>query len=323
MDDHETEIRIDERLPFQTLHGESLQVDVGTVSRVGSGPVRARLRVDYETWERAVELGCFHLDSVTERPSLSPGRQVELRVRLRTAVDATLQTDLSGVKQRLIGDDDSPDETTRPVDALRQTASWYATGILQTVGFPDGMESALGNGASASVGVDTRWDDFFTVADDRPAEVATYVTDYFDGEEWSYELVEAGIYEIELSLGDRGRFSLYVYADEEERVCSLYAVHPDSVPRGARADVTDLLASRNYELERGAFGLDPASGDVRYRLRLLPDEESFAEGFDRAVSAMSSVFDEIAEHVEEVTDHADEVTDHADEVTDHADETVD
>jgi hypothetical protein len=297
MDESAPVVRLQQQRQFTTLHGRPLTATVGEIRRDGSGAVHATLLLDYETWRTAVEQGSFHLDDVAERPSLDTGEDVELRVRLRSAVTPTLPDDLADVTER----------RSDPTDPLWHTASWFVTGILQTVslpeelglpadlGLPEEFGAALSGGAAASVGVDTSWKSFFA-GDDTPDSVRTYVTDYFDADDWTYDRLEAGLIQIDVTLGEDSGFSVYVYTDDETRECLLYAVHSHSVPEDARATVATLLATRNYELEYGSFGLNAASGEVRFRHHVRPDEESFAEAFDATVSTMSSVFGEISEH---------------------------
>lgn len=290
-------VRLRQRQQFDTLTGGPLRVTVGEVQRADSGAVEGRFRLSYDAWQTALDRGCFHLDAVTERPGVDPGDDVELRVRLRDAATTHCPTDLEALDDRL-GD---------PTDPLWHTAAWYATGVLHTVDVPEEFDDALGAAASASVGVETTWQSFFAPEEDRPDSVAAYVREYFDEDGWDYEVLERGAFAIDVSLPSGGSFSVYVYTDDDARSCSVYAVHPDTVPQSARDEVDRLLATRNYELETGAFGVNAASGEVRFRNCVSPDDEPFARAFDDAVAAMSSVFADVRDAIAAAGDG--EVTD--------------
>lgn len=301
-------VRLRQRQQFDTLTGGPLRVTVGEVQRADSGAVEGRFQLSYDAWQTALDRGCFHLDAVSERPGVDPGDDVELRVRLRDAATTHCPTDLEVLEDRL-GD---------PTDPLWHTAAWYATGVLHTVDVPEEFGDAIGAAASASVGVETTWQSFFAPDEDRPDSVTAYVREYFDEDGWDYEVLERGAFAIDVSLPSGGSFSVYVYTDDDARSCSVYAVHPDTVPQSARDEIDRLLATRNYELETGAFGVNAASGEVRFRNCVSPDDEPFARAFDDAVAAMSSVFAEVREAVAAADDGV--VNDSASGVTEATDE---
>lgn len=275
MDDTTDTVQIDETLQFSPLYGEPLSVAVSEVSR-DDGDVLASFELDYDTWMRAQEGGAFHLDGVSDAPELGPGRRVELRAQLRPALAGTLD-EIDELRGRFV---DSG-------DPVRQTESWFATAIMQAVEMPDGLD--FGAGGATVMGVETDWDGFF---DDDREVVRDYVTDHFESQGWEYEFLDDTLIRVEITMGGRP-LPVYIYADQDGRECLIYSVHPKSIPEEERDHVSRLLAMRNYEVERGAFGLNPADGEVRFRLRAFPDRESFGEVLDRNVSAMAGIFDEL------------------------------
>jgi hypothetical protein len=179
-----------------------------------------------------------------------------------------------------------------PVDPLRHTESWFATGILQQVELPTEFDGIVEPDAAASVGVNTVWNEFL---DGTGANsVIEQITAFFDDEN-AYERPEEDLVQAEIAIRDDRQLSLYIYADEETRECQIYSVHPKQIPESARPAVSQVLATRNFELERGSFGLNPADGTVRFRLNVSVEEESVVDAINTNLSAMRSVFETIWE----------------------------
>lgn len=279
-------VDIEQRFQFRTLEGAEVPVDVATIkrNRAGDGVITASLFLTYESWGVAVEHGCFHLDETTERPDLDPDRKVELSVRLRPALATTAPDELWKLDRRM----------SAAEDPLRHTEAWYVTSIRQEIQMPGALAETLDISASASVGVDTDWAEYLTAS--GPDTVLEQITAHLN-DEYPYDIPEAKMVKATVPLGQDRDLSLYVYADEQARECTVCAVHPDRVPDQAREEVTRLLARRNFELERGSFGLNPADGTVRFRYRERVDAGSVAEAVTRSVSAMKSVYDPIQQCV--------------------------
>lgn len=281
MDDETATVSMDETVEFTSLVGESFPVTLADLRRSADGDeVQATFVADYDTWTQITEQGAFHVDDVDERPELHPARDVKLQVRLRPRLHEHLPEDLADVSDRV----------DAPTDPLWETAAWFVTAIVPALDRGEDMGAGVSTGV-AQVGLRTDWAEFFTEDDDRSANTA--VTDHFEAEGWEYAEPESDLVEIEITM--RGQsFPVYIYTDGEERVCRLYAVHPDSVPEANWPALTQTLATRNYELERGAFGLNGMDGTVRYRRRADLERESIGEAFDATVSAMVSIYDDVA-----------------------------
>lgn len=281
MNDDIATVEMDETVEFTTLAGESFPLTLATLQRSADGDqVHATLVADYDTWMQIADEGAFHLDDVDDRPELHPDRGVQLQVRLRPRLLDRLSDDLSAVT----------DLVSQPTDPLWQTSAWFVTAIVPALDRSDDVDAEVSSGI-AQIGLHTDWAEFFSEDDDRSASAA--VTDHFESEGWEYEEPESDLVEIEITM--RGQsFPVYIYTDGEERVCRLYAVHPDTVPEPNWPALTQTLATRNYELERGAFGLNRMDGSVRYRRRADLERESIGEAFDATVSAMVSIYDDVA-----------------------------
>ena len=279
MDESTDTVQIGEELQFTPLYGNSLAVTVREGSRGDGQEIFTTFELDYDAWMLACEGGAFHLDGVSDLPEFGPGREVELRAQLRPALARTID-EVSELRGRFA---DSG-------DPVRQTESWFVTAIMQAAE----LSEKMGSGTATVLGVETDWEGVF---DDDREVVREYVTDHFDSQGWEYELLDDTLVRVEITMGGRP-LSVYIYTDQDGRECLIYSVHPKRVPEEERDHVTQLLAMRNYEIERGAFGLNPADGEVRFRLRAFPDREPFGELLDRNVSAMASIFDELWERGE-------------------------
>lgn len=277
-------IQIRQRVEFTTLRGDTLAVDVEKIRQghTASQTVVGSFFLTDDAWAHAVDTGCFHLDTVSESPARDTDQPIELRARLRPGVAETVFDGEADLEQRL----------SDPVDPLRHTESWFATGILQQVDLPMEFDGVVGPDAAANVGVHTVWNEFL---DETEADsVLETITAFFDDES-AYESPEANLVQAEIPIGDDHQLSLYIYADEERRECQIYTVYPAQIPEAARPAVSQVLATRNFELERGSFGLNPADGTVRFRLHVYVDEEPVVEAINTALSAMRSVAETLRE----------------------------
>jgi len=284
MEDSAPVVTVDRQLPFTSLAGKQLEVTVEKVHQDESdGGIAAKLRLDYDAWTFALEEGAFHLDSVLDLPDLQPDRPVELQVQLRPTL-ATGVEHVPEVTERL---EDSQ-------DLLRDTQSWFTTSIVQELEMPDSFDDVpdMGSTDTVSIGGETGWDDFFDGA--HLSSVRDAVIEHFEGKGWEYDILEENLIHIEITIGGRA-LPVYIYTYEDDRECMIYSVHPTQVPEEDRDGISRLLARRNYELEHGSFGLNEMDGEVRFRVRALPDQEPFGEALDANVAAMASVFDDIWE----------------------------
>jgi len=280
-------VDIEQRLQFRALNGTEIPVDVASIERdrSGDGAITASLFLPPETWDLVLEHGCFHLDGTTERPDLEPDQKVELWVQLRPALADVAPDELWKLDRRMAEAD----------DPLRHTEAWYVTSIRQEVQMPEAFTETLDAAASASVGVETDWAEYLSAS--GPDTVLEQITSYLDGE-FDYDIREANMVAVTVPVGQDDEIALYAYADENARECNVYSVHPKQIPKPARNEVTRMLASRNFELERGSFGLNPADGSVRFRLRERVDSGSVAEAITRNISMMKSVYDPIKQCVD-------------------------
>lgn len=280
MTDDSERIRLADRVQFATPAGESVSLILSECWRSSDGHrIEASLRGEYDTWQRLLAEGWFHLDAVTERPDLHPDRDVEMHVRLRPGLTQAVPGDLTDLGAT-IADPESP---------LGRTASWFVTAIVPA----SSDETVDGNVADvvAQVGVETCWASILD--DDTETAAIDQITEHFDDQGWEYERPERGFVSIEITVGGRP-LPVYVYTDGPAGTCQLYAVHPDEIPESNWDELTRTLATRNYELERGAFGLNEIDGTVRYRRRADLDREHFGQVFDDTVAAMAMVFEDLA-----------------------------
>lgn len=281
MDEQLEHESVDEVVQFDTLDGDAI---TGTVRELRRSQESAALELaflcEYEVWQEARSAGAFHLDFVEESPTLHPDRDVELHLRARPVCFQSSADDLQTVADQLIAG-------TAP---LNQAESWCAIAILPAMDLPDDESGAI-SASTAQMGLRTTWAEWLATGEDDRS-LRRVVTDYFDSEGWEYDLPEEQLVEIEIKIGGRP-LTVYCYTDMPDERCHLYAVHPGTIPEENHEAVGRLLSMRNYELEYGAFGLNPTDGSVRYRRRADPERESIPQAFDATVAAMAGVYDDL------------------------------
>jgi len=97
--------------------------------------------------------------------------------------------------------------------------------------------------------------------------------------------------------GERGHWELLVWLDTLDGDLLLLVPHYLRAPRddadpAARARLCELLLALNYDLALGCFELDPADGEVRFRLALpLGDEPASDAALARALAAVRYALD--------------------------------
>jgi hypothetical protein len=102
--------------------------------------------------------------------------------------------------------------------------------------------------------------------------------DFFDSEEWEYQVLEnRSILRISFS-GENGHWPCFAQAREPQQQIIVYSICPLRVPEAKRAQMAEFLTRANYGLVIGNFEMDFEDGEVRYKTSLdLEDVEDAAE----------------------------------------------
>jgi hypothetical protein len=298
-----TALELDSDGRFTTPDGAELDVRIGRLHRsVADSPhVTADLVVDHGTWADLVEQDCFHLYVLDQYLTFEPGEDVELRVVLQPRIADELPDSGVEIASRL----------EDPADPLCRTDSWFLTEAYQLASLTAddgdertaarGEESESGDDESetgddeARFGVTTRWAEFF--ATDGVSSVTDTVREYLEDAGWAYELLDEDLFQFAVVLDEHRQWPMFVHTDDPTGTCLFYAVFPERVPAERRGDAAVTVAARNYERTRGSFGLDPADGEVRFRLAVVPEFESLDYALETTVDAMFGVYDDLAELV--------------------------
>jgi hypothetical protein len=92
--------------------------------------------------------------------------------------------------------------------------------------------------------------------------------DFFQGEEWEYQLLDSrNILRLSFS-GEAGHWPCYAQARESQQQIVVYSICPLRVPEERRAAMAEFLTRANYGLVVGNFELDYEDGEVRYKTSL-------------------------------------------------------
>lgn len=279
----ETTISFGDAFPFRGLAGDPVEVTVDRLVLAGPAAVTAEFSLPWPTWERTVDAGLFHLDDADPPPTFEPGSPVELVARLRSALARDLPAEPDGVVERVVD----------PDDPLRSTEAWVATELFQELVVPDEREGdddtvvSVGNKVARTGGVRD--------PDPGAATVLETVTGVLDAEAFDYEVVhgEPPFVRFDVAVGEDREWSVVVYVDEAARLCTLYSVHPASIPAESRPEAALSAAETNYGLDRGSFAFDPDEGVVDFRTRVLPGAEPFDDALYAHLETMAAAYDEI------------------------------
>jgi hypothetical protein len=91
------------------------------------------------------------------------------------------------------------------------------------------------------------------------------VLEFFEGDEWNPEKVEASPALSMQFEGDNGKWTCLAYAYDERERFVFFSVLPVSVPEEKRTAVAEFLTRANFGMELGNFEMDFEEGDVQFR----------------------------------------------------------
>jgi len=272
-------ITLEEQREFVPLTGDSIMATVQEVVITEQETVEATLTLSWDDWRRVADAGMFHLDNMETPRSFEAELPVEMRVQLRSAFADEVSDDADTLTTRLAD----------PDDPLRSTDAWYCTRVSQELNLPDDLDED----AFASLGTETRWADWEPETE-QTQSIRETVTGYLDAEGWEYEVTEDEALFVRFPVTVDGQeWSVVVQIDELDRSCLVYSFHPDPIPTGSYAEVCLRLNEANFDLEQGAFELDPGDGIVDFRTRVLPDQEPFGDALHAHLRVAADQFDTI------------------------------
>lgn len=280
----ETTLELGRDVTFTTLSGDPIEFVIESIHRgvEADDHLTAHFRLDGDTWSLVSEEGWFHLD-VGQYWSFDPDKQIDVRARLRPGLAAGLSESSVEIAERF----DDPD------DLLCQTESWYATEVTQDMDLSD--DSVDFDEMTGTVGNTTRWEGFFEPAEDF--SVTDTVTDFLEDVGWEYEYVREDMIHFTARVDDQRLWPVFVYFDEAGECCLIYSIFPAHIPVQNRGEAAVVLAGHNYDLNWGAFEMDPADGEVRFRHGVMPKYESFEAALQLNIETMEMAYDDISTFV--------------------------
>jgi hypothetical protein len=106
--------------------------------------------------------------------------------------------------------------------------------------------------------------------------------------------------------GDNGEWTCFVRIDDDHGHVAVYSVLPDPVPTERLDAAGALLAGANFQLPIGAFEMDLADGEVRFRASLDVSQSALTAGLlDPLVKASWVAVDQYLPALKAVVDGAD------------------
>jgi hypothetical protein len=265
---------------FTTRDRSTLDVHLDRLHRPLSSdePHTADAVVDTETWAEITDGGSFHTDSLDDPPAFDDDMSVDVRLVLDPGIASRLPN--SGVE--------IADRLDDPEDELCRTWSWFLTEASQTDRLS--ADDVLDWGQT-ELSVTTRWKQFF--APEYHETTTESVERYLDEADVTYETLDETLFQFAITLDEHRRWPMFAHTDDYSETCLLYAVFPERVPAERRGEAAELVAAHNYDRSRGAFGVDFADGEVRFRLLLSPTYHSFDRAMEISVEAMRELYDDI------------------------------
>jgi hypothetical protein len=274
-------ISVETQVEFRSLAGDSITATVQEVA-VTSTVVSATVTLSWDSWQRVVAEGLYHLDGTETPGSFEADLPVELRLQLRSAFAADVADDPNELEAQL----------SDPEDPLCSTGAWYVTELSQELNLPDEVD--MDGDAVASLGIETAWADWSPAEAAANESIRDIVTSHLDAEDWEYEVTEDEALFVQFPVAvDDQTWSVVVQVDELARSCLVYSFHPDPIPAASYAEICLRLNEANFDLGRGAFELDPSDGIVDFRTRVLPDQEQFGRVLHAYLRVAAGLFDTI------------------------------
>lgn len=241
---------------FESLTGDALPASVTDLITTAD-TCRLRFTLEPDVFRRALETESFHLfvEMVQsgDASRLEAGVPIQIEVQLRRQVARWFER-RNGPLDALLGALDG----TAAVNPLLRTESWLATSVVQDVRLPADMDAS----AYAQVGYETEWNRLLGGRSRTPIAPVAERQVRAIGED--VEVVEAGLFSTIVRANGHA-WVLLVHADEDERTCACWSVFPQCVEPDHRAVVAQFLMEANYEASVGAFEMDPADGEIRFR----------------------------------------------------------
>jgi hypothetical protein len=132
----------------------------------------------------------------------------------------------------------------------------------------------------------------------RPAETGalrTLVVPALEKRGWRWKALNENTAVLHVEC-ERGCYQLVLITSEEYYLLSCCCILPSRVREATRGAVLDLLNRINWGLATGRFELDPARGQVRFRValyaeNLTPTETTVDRMIDRALSTVDRCYD--------------------------------
>ena len=139
MEDEVIKITVGATVSYRTL--SDLPLDVLLREIIKSELTTATVSISYPDWLRCLNEGIFHLDGVNNNPAFEEQREVNLQLRLRPAIAASLPAEGEALVRALL-------DLSGP---CMHTEAWLATEVTQSLPVPG--EDNL----TTDIGIQTQW----------------------------------------------------------------------------------------------------------------------------------------------------------------------
>lgn len=101
------------------------------------------------------------------------------------------------------------------------------------------------------------------------------IKDWCDRNEWSYQVLEAGVAIKSGFAGDHGQFPLYFTANNGRLM--VRSIAPNNVPAAKRPILAEFLTRANYGLAIGNFEMDFNDGEISYKTSTTTGDSPVAD----------------------------------------------
>jgi len=102
------------------------------------------------------------------------------------------------------------------------------------------------------------------------------VVDYFDRDEWNYELCEETLSVTLGCQGQNGRWRCHAVIQPDIEQFIFYSILENGVPSDKLETVVEYITRINYGMLMGNFELDYNDGEIRFKTYCLANEEQLS-----------------------------------------------
>lgn len=274
---------------FQSWHGGSLPALVTSVVHQQQHEqhyITMTIIVKPEHMAHIFQDQWFHVTSHAMLNDVSFGSEDDIELKLIVAPSVTKQivdqdADAEAILLAVI-----PDTfIARTIPSLTQAELWYVVEAMQTISLPP----ELAHEGQLRHGFHTIWrqellhtpptanmteqqeqaDADVLASSDSKDSLAAQLEQFFVAQSIKYDFHNEQLIRLKLHGDNEVSWTELIRIEEDEELIVLYAIFPTLVEVQQREQVALQLINENYDLINGAFEMDIADGELRFRSTLL------------------------------------------------------